>query len=109
MNIQTGKVQPQKMTVEECAAAGMSQAETARFHGIHKSSVSIYAKRHGLKFADGRKTPEHAARMGKRIREFHAERIAHLSEADRDHYRFLMGKGYSSDFALSCFTKKAAK
>jgi hypothetical protein len=97
MNAQAGKSQPRKMTV------------SARYHGIHKSSVSIYAKRHGLKFADGRKTPEHAARMSNRIREFHAARIAHLSEADRELYQTLRGKGYSSDFALSCFTKKAAK
>ncbi len=41
-------------TYEECAAAGMTQAECARARGIHPRTVSSYAKAHGLVFRDGR-------------------------------------------------------
>lgn len=37
-------------TYEECAAAGMSKAETARHRGVTPAAVTRYAQKHGLKF-----------------------------------------------------------
>ncbi len=42
------------MTYEECAEAGLSQAETARKMGVSREAVRQYAKRHGIDFAPSR-------------------------------------------------------
>ncbi len=42
------------MTYEECHAAGMTQAETARQRGVSREAVRQYADRHNIKFAKGR-------------------------------------------------------
>lgn len=60
------------MTYADCAAAGMTQAETARAMGVTKQAVSLAARRLGLVFAEwGGHTPEaiekiRAARLGKK-------------------------------------------
>lgn len=42
------------MAYEECAAKGMTQAETARKRGVSREAVRLYANRHGLQFSDGK-------------------------------------------------------
>lgn len=75
------------MTYEECAAAGMSVAETARATGKPRSTISAYAKRNGLIFAKGRVSfeissarmtalnadPEFAERRNNRMKALHAD------------------------------------
>ena len=45
-------------TYEECAAAGMSQAEAARARGAGRSAASLYSKMHNLQFKNGRTDPD---------------------------------------------------
>lgn len=42
-----------KMTYDECLAAGMTQAETAKARGVGVNAVSVWAVRHGKTFAPG--------------------------------------------------------
>lgn len=42
------------MTYEDCANKGLTQAETARALGVSREAVRSYAKRHNLKFTQGR-------------------------------------------------------
>jgi predicted DNA-binding protein YlxM (UPF0122 family) len=42
------------MTYEDCAAAGLSQAETARRMNVSREAVRQYAKRHSLDFQTAR-------------------------------------------------------
>lgn len=42
------------LTYEDCANKGLTQAETARVIGVSREAVRQYAKRHNLKFAQGR-------------------------------------------------------
>jgi hypothetical protein len=71
------------MTWEECAAAGMSQAEAARARGRSRCSASLYAKRNGLTFPDGRKDEAHAERSAERLRALHADPEFKKAHAER--------------------------
>jgi len=71
------------MTWEECAAAGMSQAEAARARGRSRCSASLYAKRTGLAFREGRKDKAHAERSRQRMRGLHADPDFAKAHAER--------------------------
>jgi hypothetical protein len=71
------------MTWEECAAAGMSQAEAARARGRSRNSASLYAKRTGLAFRDGRNDEAHAERSAERMRALNADPEFKKANAER--------------------------
>lgn len=85
------------MTYEECAAAGMTQAETARAMGRSKSAVSVAAKRLGLTFAGRSPSPETI----EKIRAANLGPLTALTEAELDDYRFLRRTGYRRAEALA--------
>lgn len=79
------------LTWEACAAAGMSQAEAARAMGLTRPSASQYARRHGLKFRDGRKT------NGTHLID---NALAKLTPAERADYNWIKRKRFTRTEAL---------
>lgn len=94
-----------------CLEAGLSVTETARECGVTVTTVCLWARRNGVKFPDGRKTPEFAAMMRERHRQMgrrissaakSAKRLLQsLSEDQRADYRTLRKAGYSLDETIA--------
>jgi transcriptional regulator with GAF, ATPase, and Fis domain len=66
----------------QMAEAGASREETARALGIHRSSLTRLARRHGIAFRDGRQNARRACPRGARWRELHEQGLtAHEAAA----------------------------
>lgn len=78
-------------TWAECHAAGMTASQAAQARGRHKSCATAWARRRGLRFADGRSVPEFRA---------HLKRIAVASAANRNAWRGQLTATELADYQL---------
>lgn len=73
-------------TWEECAAAGMTQADAARARGMSRAAACNAAKRLGLTFADGWRDERALARL-RRANHWQVRwAVCNLSPEERAHY-----------------------
>jgi hypothetical protein len=80
----------------------MSKAEAARHRGCNPRSALYQEKRYGMKFANGRKTTEHAQRAADRVNARFAAKTAHLTAKQVEVYHEILAKfGYNSADAMA--------
>ena len=95
--VRTGVDMSPRMSWAECAAVGMSKAEACKHRGTSPSAALYQQKVHGIQFANGYKTPEHAARARAASR----KHIEHLTDAQKVEYRVFIKNDYRPAEALA--------